>query len=239
MKKALDIKNLTIGFKNPIFRNISCELLPGSMTAIMGVNGAGKSCLLKTIGKLIEKKDGNIKIFDKSIEDYTHLEFAQIAALVLTEKIQVDFLRVVELVSLGRSPYTGWSGELNKQDDEVVNDVLKLTGVWNLKDRFFAELSDGQKQKALIARALAQSPKLLILDEPTTFLDIPSKIDLLKLLKKIAQENHVAVLMSTHDLELMKIYADQIWLMGADESFSTGSPAEIEAAGLIQKHFTI
>lgn len=236
MKNILDIENLSIGFKKTIFENIKAEVNLGSMTALIGVNGAGKSCLLKTIGRLIDSHKGVIKLNGKNINDYSNLEFAQTVSLVLTEKFHVDYLKVDELISLGRSPYTGWSGDLRETDSEFVLKVINQIGLFQLKDKFFSELSDGQKQKVLIARALAQNPKLLILDEPTTYLDIPSKIDLIKLLKKIAIENNVAVIMSTHDLELVEKYVDQIWLMGADGSFSVGSPAELSSSGLLKKH---
>lgn len=237
MNAILEIENLSIGFKKTIASNITASMQPGSMTALMGVNGAGKSCLLKTISHLIDLQSGLIKINGKNINNYSTLEFSQIVSLVLTEKFHVDFLRVDELIALGRSPYTGWIGELRPEDEEIISQVMKQIGLDHLREKFFSELSDGQKQKVLIARALAQNPKLLILDEPTTYLDIPSKIDLIKLLKKIAIENQVAILMSTHDLELIKDYADQIWLMGIDGSFSKGSPAELSSSGLLKKHF--
>lgn len=237
METILQIENLSIGFKESLFANISAQVKLGTITALMGINGAGKSCLLKTIARLIEPKSGAIKINGKNIQGYSALELAQIISLVLTEKFHVDFLRVDELIALGRSPYTGWNGELSLEDQKIVSKVIKQIGLEKIKESFFSELSDGQKQKVLIARALAQHPKLLILDEPTTYLDIPSKIDLIKLLKKIAVENNVAIIMSTHDLELINTQADQIWLMGQDGSFTTGSPAELSSAGLFKKHF--
>ncbi len=233
----LEINNLSIGFKKIIAQNISAQLNEGSLTVLMGVNGAGKSCFLKTISHLIPAISGEIKIKGKSVRDYTPIELAQFTSIVLTEKFHVDFLRVDELIALGRSPYTGWSGELHQKDHDVITQTMRQAGIESLKERFFTELSDGQKQKVLIARALAQEPKLLILDEPTTYLDIPSKLELMKLLKKIAKENNVAVLMSTHDLDLAEKYADQIWLMGKEGSFQVGNPTELASAGTFKKHF--
>lgn len=233
----LEVKNLAIGFKTMLFENITANVYPGTITALMGINGTGKSCLLKTLGHLIPRQSGVLRLNDKEFSEYSALEFAKIVSLVLTEKFQVDFLRVDELVALGRSPYTNWTGELNGVDCEVIQQVMRQTGILNLSNKFFSELSDGQKQKVLIARALAQKPQLLILDEPTTYLDIPSKVELLKLLKKIASENNVAIIMSTHDLDLIKFNIDQIWLMGSDGSFNFGSPETIESAGLFEKHF--
>lgn len=235
--KLLQIEDLAIGFKETSFKDIKGEVFPGTITALMGINGVGKSCLLKTLGHLIPALRGSIQLAGKDLSQYSALEFAKIVSLVLTEKFQVDFLRVDELVSLGRSPYTNWWGSLDASDEKITSQVMKQVGIFDLKDKFFSELSDGQKQKALIARALAQNPQLLILDEPTTYLDIPSKIELLKLLRKIANENKVAIIMSTHDLELVKSHVDQVWLMGSDGQFKTGSPETIESAGLFQKNF--
>lgn len=233
----LKLENVSIGFKETIFENINAKAETGTITALMGVNGAGKSCLLKTIGHLISPKAGYIWLKEKDLAQYSALEFAKVVSLVLTEKIHVDFLRVDELIFLGRSPYTNWMGEIEKKDTEVVLKVMEQIGILDLAQSFFSELSDGQKQKVLIARALAQSPKLLILDEPTTYLDIPSKIELIRLLKKIALQNEVAIILSTHDLELIDASADQIWLMGKDGSFHEESPAICHSTGLFKKHF--
>ena len=235
--KILECENLSIGFKGPLFKNINAHLKAGSLTALMGINGVGKSCLLKTLSTLIDPKTGVIKLNEKSITEYSPTEKAQKIAVVLTEKIHVDFLRVDELVSLGRSPFTNWRGEFQKADKEIISDSMKSLAIENLSASFFSELSDGQKQKVLIARALAQQPTLLILDEPTTYLDIPSKRELIKLLKKISIENNIAILMSTHDLDLINLNADQVWLMGNDGSFTSGTPAELRSAGLFEKHF--
>lgn len=235
--KLLEIENLAIGFKELICKEVSANVYSGTLTALMGINGAGKSCLLKTLGRLIPLKSGIISLNGKLISEYEAIDFSKIVSLVLTEKIQVDFLRVDELVSLGRSPFTNWSGELSPIDKDIVKQVMDQVGILNLANSFFSELSDGQKQKVLLARALAQKPELLILDEPTTYLDIPSKIELLSLLKKIVRENNVAVIMSTHDLEIVKVYADQVWLMGNDGSFTSDGPESMESSGLFEKHF--
>lgn len=235
--KILTLENLSIGFKHTVCRDINGTVYAGTLTALMGVNGAGKSCLLKTLGNLILKQSGAIKLHDKDVSHYSVLDFAKYVSLVLTEKFEVDFLRVDELIYLGRSPYTNWLGEISNKDQQIVHETMKQIGILDLGKRFFSELSDGQKQKVLIARALAQKPELLILDEPTTYLDIPSKIELIKLLKRIALENDVAIILSTHDLELVESKVDQIWLMGEDGSFYEGSPAYFHSTGLFQKHF--
>ena len=236
-KMVLEINDLSIGFKKVIFEKINANIEEGSITALMGINGAGKSCLLKTIAHLVSSLHGSIKINGLDQKEFSAIDFAKTVSLVLTEKIQVDFFRVDELISLGRSPYTNWLGVLKKTDLEIVDQVMEQLGIFSLKNHFFSELSDGQKQKVLIARALAQKPKLLLLDEPTTYLDIPSKVELMKLLKKISIENNVAIILSTHDLDLIESQADQIWLMGKDGSFNSESPAFFRSTGLFEKHF--
>ena len=237
MKNILELSELSIGFKEFSFNNISASLKLGTMTALMGVNGAGKSCLLKSIAHLIDLKSGMINLEGKNIQSYSRNELAQIISIVLTEKFHVDYLRVDELIALGRSPFTNWRGELTPKDQTLISKVISQVGIESLQGQLFSELSDGQKQKTLIARALVQDPQLLILDEPTTYLDIPSKIELIKLLKKITRENNISVLLSTHDLDLVQDFVDQIWLMGLDGSFSAGSPDELASAGLFKKHF--
>lgn len=237
MSTLLKIENLAIGFKKILFENINADVMPGTITALMGVNGVGKSCFLKTLGHLIPKLGGSILLNEKDYHDYTPLEFAQSVSLVLTEKFQVDYLRVDELVALGRSPYTNWWGQLGTSDREILLKAMAQMGVADLSDKFFAELSDGQKQKVLIARALTQMPRLLILDEPTTYLDIPSKRELIQLLKQIAKLQNVAIVLSTHDLDLIETDADIVWLMGKDGSFTTGSPENLASSGLFKKHF--
>jgi iron complex transport system ATP-binding protein len=233
----LELETLTIGFKNSLFENISATIHPGTITALMGLNGIGKSCLLKTISRLVDVQAGSLKVLGKDINQYSDLEMAKVIAVVLTQKIHVDFMRVDELIYLGRSPYTNWLGDFQKMDHDIVSEVMKLVGIVELKNLLFSELSDGQKQKVLIARALAQKPTLLILDEPTTYLDIPSKIELINLLKKIAMNNNIAILMSTHDLDLIEKEVDQIWLMGNDKTFHKGSPESLRSSGLFFKYF--
>jgi iron complex transport system ATP-binding protein len=233
----LKINDLEIGFKEVVFKGINGQVEAGTITTLMGINGAGKSCLLKTLGHLIPKISGTLKLSGKEYSTFSALEFSKIVSLVLTEKFHVDFLRVDELVALGRSPFTNWAGELSTVDRNIVLKSMEQIGIRPLSEKFFSELSDGQKQKVLIARALAQEPQLLILDEPTTYLDIPSKIELLKLLRNISTTNNVAIIMSTHDLDLAKSLVDQVWLMGKDGSFTAGSPETMESAGLFKKHF--
>lgn len=237
MKPMLELKNLSVGFRDVLYRNINASLPVGTFACLLGVNGIGKSCLLKTIARLHSEKEGSIFLESKDISAFTIAELSRKIGVVLTEKLQIEYLTVFELVSFGRAPYTGRHGALSEQDRDVVKKVLDQTGIAGLSEKYFSELSDGQKQKALIARALAQQPELLILDEPTTYLDIPSKIELIQLLRTLTQENKITVLVSTHDLDLIKPYVDVFWLMGKDGKFSEGSPEELISSGLIKENF--
>lgn len=237
MKPMLELKNLSVGFKDVLYSNINASLPVGSFACLLGVNGIGKSCLLKTIARLQSEKQGKIFLEDKDIASFSLADLSRKIGIVLTEKLQIEYLTVFELVSFGRAPYTGSHGALSEKDKAVIDKVLAQTGISELSGLFFSELSDGQKQKALIARALAQQPELLILDEPTTYLDIPSKIDLIRLLRKLTQENNISVLLSTHDLDLIKPHVDKFWLMGKDGVFSEGSPEDLISSGLIKENF--
>lgn len=234
---VMEIKNLSIGFKRILFQEINASLKEGSFVGLLGINGVGKSCLIKTLSHLLEGKSGEILLHGREIQTIKPAELSKKIAVVLTEKLQIDYLSVFELVSFGRAPYTARNGHLSKEDVAIVDSALEQTGIKSLSQKYFSELSDGQKQKALIARALAQKPQILFLDEPTTYLDIPSKLDLIDLLRKLTKENNLAVLLSTHDLELIKDKVDEFWLMGKDGKFSTGSPEVMMTSGLIGTNF--
>lgn len=237
MKTILQLKNLSIGFNNILFSDINVELKEGVFTCLLGINGIGKSCLLKTMAGLQDKKGGEVFIDNIALPLMDSAELAKKIGIVLTEKLHIEYLTVFELVAFGRAPYTGRNGTLSQEDIALVSAILNDVGISEIGQKYFSELSDGQKQKALIARALAQTPELLLLDEPTTYLDIPSKIDLIELLKKLTREKKITVLLSTHDLDLIKEMADEFWLMGKDGKFSSGSPEEMTSSGLLAYNF--
>lgn len=237
MKTILELKNLSIGFNRILFRDINVELKEGVFACLLGINGIGKSCLLKTMAGLQDKKSGDILVDKRSLSEIDSAELAKKIGIVLTEKLQIEYLTVFELVTFGRAPYTGRNGNLSAEDTAIVQKILNDVGIAEIATSYFSELSDGQKQKVLIARALAQTPELLLLDEPTTYLDIPSKIDLIELLKRLTREKKITVLLSTHDLDLIKDMADEFWLMGKDGKFSSGSPEELNSSGLIANNF--
>lgn len=236
----IEFSNLSVGFNNKtVLKNLNGEIQEGKLIALMGINGVGKSCFLKTMTTINAPIEGVLKIDNKPIKDITNIELAKIMAVVLTDKIQADFLRVEELIRLGRSPHTNFWGGLSENDNQKLDDVVKLLKIESIYDRYFSDLSDGQKQKVLLARALVQGPRYLFLDEPTTYLDIPSKIELMKILKIVAHEKKTGVFFSTHDLNLVEDSVDEIWLIDAEGVLHKKSPVDMHLSGLLQKNFNI
>jgi iron complex transport system ATP-binding protein len=228
-KIILALENISIGYnEKKILSNLNLSLKEKSIVALMGKNGSGKSCLLKTISALIPLKSGSILLLDKNIANYSAIELAKTVSVVLTEAVQVEFLKVHELIALGRSPYLNNSGSLAKADIEALDKIIRLMNIEDLRQKFFSELSDGQKQKVLIARALAQEPQLLILDEPTTFLDIPSRKDLMNTLRKIVSDQNISILYSSHDAELACEFADLAWLIDSKGAMKETTPQEVK-----------
>lgn len=203
----LKTQNLNIGYHtkngtNTIARDLNIEITPGELVGLVGANGIGKSTLLRTITKMQTALSGQVFINNSSINNISLKELSQELSLVLTEPLQTKNLSVFELVALGRHPYTNWIGSLTKEDTFQINKALDLIGITDLKDYRCFELSDGQLQKAMIARALAQDTKLIILDEPTTHLDMYHKAYILKLLQDLTKETGKTILFSSHEIDL-------------------------------------
>ena len=218
MKKILETLNLTIGYKSKkatvtIAENLNLSLNSGKLISLIGANGIGKSTLLRTITGIQQPLSGKVLLNEKNINTYNTLDLAQNLSLVLTEKLPPSNLSVFELVALGRQPYTNWIGTLSLEDIEKVQKALELTQIEHLAQKRHFEISDGQLQKVLIARALAQDTPLIILDEPTTHLDLLHKVSLFKLLKKLTQETQKCILFSTHDIDLAIQLSDEMIIM--------------------------
>lgn len=218
MKKGtvlLEAANLSIGYTTKkqvttIAHNINLQLKAGSLTALIGANGIGKSTLLRTLTGIQKPLAGSVTLNGKNIVAYTPPDLAHHLSIVLTEGLPASNLTVYELVALGRQPYTNWVGNLSAEDHAKINEALQLTQTEHLRDKKHFEISDGQLQKVLIARALAQDTPLIILDEPTTHLDFQHKAGLLRLLKKLAAEAGKCILYSTHDIDLALQLSDQL-----------------------------
>ena len=218
MLNILKTSNLNIGYKSKkttvtIAENLNLNLTSGKLISLIGANGIGKSTLLRTITGIQKPLAGNVFLNDKNINTYHPLDLAQNLSLVLTEKLPPSNLTVFELVALGRQPYTNWIGTLTPTDIEKVEEAMQLTQIEHLTTKRHYEISDGQLQNVLIARALAQDTPLIILDEPTTHLDLLHKVSLFRLLKKLTQETQKCILFSTHDIDLAIQLSDEMIIM--------------------------
>lgn len=214
----LSTSNLSIGYttkkeRNYIAQNINLQLQSGKLIALIGANGIGKSTLLRTLTGIQKPLSGSIFLNEKEIQTYNALELAQQLSLVLTEKLPPSNLTVFELIALGRQPYTNWVGKLSEGDTIKIQEAMELTQISHLATKKHFEISDGQLQKVLIARALAQDTPLIILDEPTTHLDLLHKVAVFKLLKKLAHETGKCILFSTHDIDMAIQLSDEMILM--------------------------
>ena len=214
-------ENLSIGYSSKkgtvtIAENLNLNLQAGKLIALIGANGIGKSTLIRTITGIQKPLQGNVLLNDKKISNYEPLELAQNLSMVLTEKLPPSNLTVFELVALGRQPYTNWIGTLSDADIQIVQEAIELTQIGHLSQKKHYEISDGQLQKVLIARALAQDTPLIVLDEPTTHLDLLHKVSLLKLLKKLTKETGKCILFSTHDIDMAIQLSDEMIIMTSE-----------------------
>ena len=234
---ALAINDATIGYRNgkkvtPIVESINATLRAGEVVALIGLNGAGKSTLLRTLSAFQQPLSGSVRFAMGDAARLSSQELARCLSVVLTEN---DFaaLTVGEVVALGRTPYTGFLGCLTADDKAIVAGAMAKMGVQHLENRLIATLSDGERQKCLIAKAIAQQTPLMLLDEPTAFLDFRSKVQLFRMLRCLAAEEEKAVVVSTHDIEMALRFADKLWLIDEGRLYE-GSAAELAADGLLQ-----
>jgi len=214
MKTLLKTQNLSIGYGSKVlFSNLNIAFTKGELVAVIGKNGIGKSTFLRTLAGLQTQLSGEIYFHDKNIQTLSHQEKAQVISVVLTEKLPPSNLTVYELVALGRYPYAHWLGKLSALDKQKIDEAIELTEIQDLITKNHEEISDGQLQKVLIARALAQDTPLIILDEPTTHLDFQNKINILQLLKKLTLEHQKTIIFSTHDLDFALQIADELLVL--------------------------
>ena len=217
-KNILCTSNLSIGYKTKnttitISENLNLNFQEGKLITLIGANGIGKSTLLRTLTGIQKPISGAVFLNNKSIEVYDNQTLAQNLSVVLTEKLPPSNLTVYELVALGRQPYTNWIGKLSDTDIQKITEAIQLTNIAHLSTKKHYEISDGQLQKVLVARALAQDTPLIVLDEPTTHLDLLHKVSLFKLLKKLTHETGKCILFSTHDIDLAIQLSDEIIVM--------------------------
>lgn len=236
-KETIRLSDVSIGYKTRqgnkvVASGMTASICSGELTCLLGSNGVGKSTLLRTLSGFLPVISGGIDIDGKPHYSYNSHELARKVGVVLTERPEVQQMTVYDLVALGRSPYTGFWGRLSDADEQVIRDAISLVGIGNLSRRLLTTLSDGERQKAFIAKALAQQTGIIFLDEPTAFLDYPSKVEILLLLRRICREQQKTVFLSTHDVELVLQVADRLWLMHpSGHGIAKGTPHELASTG--------
>lgn len=241
-KNHIQINHLTIGYKEKgnrkvVASDINATIKSGELTCLLGANGIGKSTLLRTLSGFQTPLEGEIIVRERPLSAYSDKELATIIGVVLTEKCELRNMTVEELVGMGRSPYTGFWGRLGKHDKEVINDSIKLVNIEHLRYQMVHQLSDGERQKAMIAKALAQQTDIIFLDEPTAFLDFPSKVEIMQLLHRLSHTSNRTIFLSTHDLELALQIADKVWLMNKENGVRTGTPEDLSLDGSLSHFF--
>lgn len=221
------------GGEAAVTTGLDASLPAGSLTCLLGPNGAGKSTLLKTMSGQLKPLRGDILLYGTSVSSLSRQQLALSLSLVLTERPRLNHMTVRQLTALGRSPYTGFWGRLSPSDLTAVDTAMQTAGITHLADRTVSSLSDGERQKAMVAKALAQDTPLILLDEPTAFLDYPAKIELMRLLARLARNEGKTVFLSTHDVEIALQTADNLWLLHKSLGLMTGTPDRLGRDGSI------
>ena len=240
---AVQAKELTIGYVQGKYRKvvqsgISLTLYSGKVTCLLGLNGAGKSTLIRTLCGFQPPLGGDVLLRGKPLSQYSQGEFAREVGVVLTERTNAGGITVYELVGLGRHPFTGFFGTLKDKDKTIIEESLKAVGMLHKSGNYVSELSDGERQKVMIAKVLAQECPIIVLDEPTAFLDVTSRIETMVLLRKLAREQHKAIILSTHDIDSAISMADNLWLLSKDQPVTCGAPEDLIMDGTIGKFFS-
>ena len=227
--KTIEIEGLCVGHIHAgmVAQNLCAAADSGRLTCLLGRNGIGKSTLLKTISGFLPKMAGHIFLAGKEIGTLSNAQRARMVSVVLSSAPAASGLKVSEVVALGRTPFTGFWGFAHKTDKLCTAQAMQMTGVDHLADRYMNTLSDGERQKVMLAKALAQQTPIILLDEPTAYLDYPSKIEAMLLLRTLARKEGKTVLMSTHDVGLALQLADDIWLLAEDGKLHTGEPQKM------------
>lgn len=238
----LEGRNLSVGYGNGKHRNVirralDFSLCGGELVSLLGANGTGKSTLLRTLAGVQRPLDGELSLMGRAASAYSERERSRLIGIVLTEQTQAGGLTVRELVALGRQPHTGFFGRLNKHDEERVDDALCAVGMSEKSGRYVSELSDGERQKTMIAKALVQECPLILLDEPTAFLDMVSRIEIVTLLHRLAQTENRAVLFSTHDVEQALLWSDKLWVLPEQGGILCGNTEDLVLSGAMDELF--
>ncbi|MDR2840900.1 MAG: ABC transporter ATP-binding protein [Paludibacter sp.] len=239
--QVLTLKNLSIGYKKQhsacfIQKKLNLQLCQGEMICLIGTNGVGKSTLMKTISGLLPALEGTVLLNDKAIDNLTLSDKSKLLTHVLTEKIDIKNATVFDIVAFGRNPYTNRWGKLSDDDKHKIEESLDLVHLADKQHNLLSELSDGEQQRAMIAKALAQDTAVMLLDEPTSHLDLPNRVEIMLLLHRLAHQTGKAILLSTHELDLALQAADKVWLM-TSEGVTCGVPEDLVLNGNFSRAF--
>lgn len=236
MEYSFETRNLVVGYHGiPLIRDISVAIGKGEIVALIGPNGSGKSTILKSITRHLKSIDGLVYIGKDELGKLTYKDLSKKVAVVLTERIRPELMTCREVVASGRYPYTNRMGILTAEDEEIVSEAMEKVNVLDLSRRDFSAISDGQRQRILLARAICQQPEIIVLDEPTSFLDIRHKVELLSVLRQMAKEKGTTVIMSLHEIDLAQKISDKVICVKGETISHFGTPEEIFRGNTIQK----
>jgi len=220
-----------------VTKDIRTSLRTGELTCLLGPNGAGKSTLMRTIAGMQTPLAGKVLVGGRDVQEISPRELARTVSVVLTDRASAGMLSAYALVALGRHPHTNWLGSLSEADHAVIRRSMEITGAAEFANRLVTELSDGERQKVMVARALAQEPQIMVLDEITAFLDLPRRVEIMGMLRALAHESGHAMLLSTHDLDLALRASDRIWLLPKDGCLTVGAPEDLVLSGAFESAF--
>lgn len=235
----IQTENLAVGYGKVLIQNINLKIEAGKIITLIGPNGSGKSTILKTLAKQIKLLGGKVTVIGKDIKDLHDSDIAKNIAMVTTERIHPECMTCKDIIATGRYPYTGRLGILSQQDWQAVDNAIATVHAENVMDKDFNRISDGQRQRVMLARAICQDTPIIVLDEPTSFLDMYYKLDILKTIWKLAHKNNKTIIMSLHELDLVKMVSDFIICVDGNKIVRTGNCSEIFSGNFIQKLYGI
>ena len=240
MTDIIKTEDLTIGYnRKPLIKDINIAIKKGEIITIIGPNGAGKSTLLKNLARQLDPIEGSVYLEDFKVSEMSGSELSKKVAILFTDRIKGEMMNCYDVVATGRYPYTGYFGLLSAKDKEIVENTMKLVKVEELREKDFKKISDGQRQRIMLARALCQEPEIVLLDEPTSFLDIRHKLEFLSILEKMKEDKKLTVIMSVHELDIAQKISDRILCLKGDTVDKFGTPEEVFTEEYIRNLFDV
>ncbi len=240
MTDIIRCENLTIGYnKMPLIKDINIAVKRGEIVTLIGPNGAGKSTLLKSLSRQLEPIEGSVYLDDKKLSEMSGSDLSKKVAILFTDRIKGEMMNCYDVVATGRYPYTGYFGVLGAKDREIIENTMKLVKVDDLCDKDFKKISDGQRQRIMLARALCQEPEIVLLDEPTSFLDIRHKLEFLSILEQMKEDKKLTVIMSVHELDIAQKISDRVLCLKGDKADRFDKPEEIFTDDYIRELYDV